>query len=481
MNNKIFVLGLIQIIIITLCYGISYTKAELSLPETISFTEISGSGAMTGWYGGVSQNVHTVYCSYNDRWYGVYPEYVGTSIQLHYCYSDSGDYLNWNDGGILPSGAWIALLSPTGGMGDYPFGSFCSLTYSNITGKLYCASVHGSTYNRVGIETGEIQGDGSVTWTVTYKVIADAVFNIDGYGAHVDITTDKVTGYPIICCSGYNTSASAFKTVIAYAYSESPENEEFYYSVIDNLPNGERYSSVVSTGENEVFIIEGCATELNKLYGGFINSSSLNPTVSGITDYNVKKWSDVNSYDFMDYSVSYNDLTVYICYTDESYNLRFFSVDIETGVFSSEELLFDGESSLSSFQPCLSVNDYTPSIFYFEHNSTYNLGYIIEKTPIGWSEKLNVFNIEYSTSQYNLLSSCRFSDTTNIIINRFGDNSMIGMAINFTGYGQEEPEEPSEPYTPPTIDWSGVKYILAFVVFLIIFSFAIYIKTGGKR
>ena len=477
--KKRVIIGLFLLGTIFLFYCVNYlVYANFTFNGTLYNVEDDADGG-----GGWSSHSQSFYCEENDRWYILYP--VDSSVNYfvgYYSFTDSGNLTTWNNGGAI-----TGLLVQT--VQNFPKRtSLLSWTYdnNNSLGHIVYVDTVATTLNYKNFT---IDVDGSIIGG-SVKILPPSFC----YYGVVDICLDP-NGIPMISVFTY-TGADHF----ACGYicdSSDGYNEEWTLTYFDPYPT-QTYGSImgIPLGESTLLIVAQSLTAQSplrafKIENGVTSNSSGQGTI--FSDNSVHFSNSGVSYNYNVYGFmgcSWNSTHGTIQYCDYStHNPFIFSFDFDTLTRDIEyQIGTEGESSYWGIWNGVTVNneEFFSVTLWYATGSTYsslvaNENFYNSQVWNSTQIVLDEFEDEYG---WHYIGTCtsRFTDTNNnTLVLTHLDGVFDGVAVTFitcngfieegngNGNGLEDP-----------FDWSGIKWILALIVAIIIFSFAVYIK-GGRR
>lgn len=423
------------LICMLLIFSIPQTVGDISKASPGSFMMAEGA-AVSAFYPQTSQSNSLAYVPPVDRYYLVYPTYSGGNIRNRWAESDQGDYTTWTEVGEL----YYPVAHPSSHLLNYPSGAVQTITWDNITQCLWAGFYRNyNEYLRIYVAKGTVVGS-NITFASGVLAGED-----DMYVGNFDIVSDA-SGRPVLCIGGRDdTAGSVWRTKVYFGQSDAPASFEFDTVVADSLSDGTRYSSIAPINETgAVYLVEGLAASEDKLYGGRIDKDTADwGALPQLSDNNVKTWKDLNNVEWMDWSMAYDPIRAHITYQDTAFDLYYFTVDFNTFTKSDETMIYNGTSASQCYQPAISVNDYSPSIFFWNKSTVPGAitGYAIELNSTNqWTidSPLEICSSTWSTTQYPIARAGSVTGNSNTTIVGFGNNGgdCPGTDYAFSGYGE---------------------------------------------
>jgi len=278
---------------------------------------------------------------------------------------------------------------------------------------------------------------------------------------------DPTTGYPILSLSVYNTTSSHYNTAIFFGKTANPPSYEEGWDIAmcDSLGDGLRFSTIIPLNETKaVYVIEGDAQNENKLFGGYVNSTVSDwGALTQITEHNVMTRNSKR----IDYSVSYDSLYGHVTYVSVDWDLYYFTINLETFTKSSETLIWNGTSTHYPLFPLITVNDYTPSIFFWNTTGAGGgYGLAIELNANNqWTFDTPVRVTSMSGTTLSGICPITYQDTAIMGFGAVETTYFKGSTYNFTGYGFGEEIE----YIPNWLDlYFGFGIFMSGVILMLI-------------
>ena len=420
-----------------------------------------------------ANNQKTFYAESVDRWYSFYLYLSSITFVLTYSYSDVGDITAFNDGGALVG------LSAIGESSFNIVGNLFSSVWDNENEIGHLVFIDWDTGQTLNYRNFTISPEGSLDFGVNRELDGD--FSLIG----IALTLTNLN-YPVIVYGGYEEDyvlyASMCESIDGY-------NDDWKTISFVSRDNFRKFLGIVPTGDRSVMIFDAdSATSLPLLmYSCDFVTTSNGTTGTIYSDNDIYHFSPSSiTENYAVFSVAYNLTHGCIAYTDYSAEdtVYAFTFDFATKTRSDEYLVF---SSGNRIFPSVTMDTNEFFIIGYEDRfgevteaiimNEYSNGY---ETPFNITGATYLFeNIPYTVSNTHTINADITSNSDGIVLFVYGADddtyySYITIEGEYTGNGNGDEEEDEE------FDFWFFKWILALIVFIVIVSFAIYVK-GGKR
>lgn len=315
----------------------------------------------------------------------------------------------------------------------------------------YYSALYDNQY--VHFRKGNLNSDGGITWVTTEQSSANLGFNC--YGMSLTIDSE---GYAYV---SYYAHGAYNYTIIKNANNDGTwvTASGYPFVLLTSQTVDQNYGSLLSGENGKIYLVHNDKKSLS-IYK-YVSSWSYVDTITETTK---------NYVSFC--ARCYND-TVYITYLNNE-NIICFN-KYENNELS--ETLYLASVSASSYPVlCVDTVMYDLYIIWFEGNYGKYIKYTYASKEWGNEETFTTILTDiYSNAKIQVMDK-DYGDNIGLLT-LFGSGAYDATYINFE-------LNPSRVFTEGNgneygyFDWSGVKYWLAFIVFIIIAIFAIYIKRS---
>ena len=445
---------------------------------TSNYTEYAVQDAHANNDGGVtcSSSNHIFYSENVNRWYVIYE----TDNAVYYSYTDEDDFTAWNNGGIISyslGGGWVNYMKP-------PY--YFSIYYDENNSLGHYAFSKGFSYGEIYYKNFTLNEDGSFNLGESNKI-----YDRDGSVSNtIDIYADNNNIF-----IGFAGNIGEYSSGIFYCDSTDGYNGN--WKALYFVPFGIHYKANMLIPVNEtgkILQVVGNAMVTNPLrYMLWDIETSENSSSTGtiFTDNNAYQFIGLNSYKIMSFGGSYNETHGCVAYTDESsLDAYAFVFDFETLTKTDEYRYMSNDSSNIDLNADVTMHNnefFAYCVSAFPSDSSNKSMYITEYHNPSYDSYFNetgavnvLLNYTYGDWSYTYCgaSISQFTDKydNSLMLYEKGDWAYVaycGVEGEYIGNGNGNGEEREDPF-----DWSGVKYWLAIIVFIIIAIFAIYIKKS---
>ena len=426
-----------------------------------------------------SWNNHICYDNEGDRWYIIYAKDDGDWIYPVYAYSDSGDLTTWNTDSFNS----YPIINDAH-IGDLVFGSKVASVYDNENniGHVIHSSVPMTFFYYFNYTIAE--GGALVRGELLTFHNPSGAYTYD----NVDICLSQ-DNKPMIVINYYKAGMNIY-SFLCDSIDGYNGNWEIWHST--DIPTSRNLVSIIPTGNTSALIMYASAYTSGSLqaqkiiYGTTLDNSAF----SAFSDESVNQHQVYTSVEYtVHYGSSYNTTHGCISYEAESDNdVYTFIFDFET-LTKTGEYLTDENIATDTLGWCGVTMDDNEFFTVCQESASgsiyqdlkYNEQHVTGFSPFNKTQADFILeDFEYGNYQWGKpICISKFSiNNLSLIAFVYNEDLYITYGIFEGEYAEGEEEE--EGPTPDTFDWSGIKWILALIVAIIIISFAIYVK-GGKR